>query len=416
MEDKFKNVIEDKRLNLEDLPLSVAKFIREDKELSVEQKKQAIKLVRDWSEYAKRNNVESEDLFMLRAHLEAFAETFFGDKKEIKQEELKSVEIKNIRNPDGGNIEGLLSGVTNPEILNDPKVVVYGGVARTILRAHALSMGKGSSDEFKEELPISDVDMMIVGGAGADETAKKYGSDLTGTKVIIDPTSEINRYIDTVDLTINQTVVHKGMLMYTEEALNDLSNGVIRVAGSSKPLFGRDSVRLPNGDVYLYRGGFYRALAALLRGRGKRLVVSRENLEREKDNIGRYWLVVLFVKLLKIKDPARQDRAILGWHQAAKDIGSTNTETPDEFLSELFKKFPGFSYGKAGENYGPEEQARWLIGRLVKRGNEAVTSQGVTLGLPDSYTPVDIFLREYEGDRDLTKFRKILTEYTGADN
>jgi hypothetical protein len=191
-------------------------------------------------------------------------------------------------------------------------------------------------------------------------------------------------------------------LYTTEEALADISSGTISAVGGVQPLFGSDSYTLPNGSVYLQRSGFYRTLAMLLRGRGDRIVVSKENLDAERENIGRYWLVLLFVKLLKMSDTSRREEAILQWYQVARDIGSTATATPGDFLGELMEKFPEYSYLQKGQTFDTETQTRWLIGKLADQGRLKVI--GAKNMVPETYTPTEITLRPYEGDRNLQTF------------
>lgn len=415
MSEKLRTAIYDKENPLDGLPITVANVIRQDTELSYEQKKEAIQIVRRWLDYVKEYNVTSENPYVLRSHLESFASDNFPTENIDVSEQIQSESISSIKTPDGRTPSQLLEEVTDPAILNDERVIVYGGVARTILKAFATRDDSSLPPSFIEsELPISDVDMMIVGDEEAPNIASHYGSDLSGTKIVQDPQKEIERYFGMVDITMNQAVAHKGRLYYTKQGQEDAKDGLIRAQGSDKPLFDRDSVLLPDGNAYLLRGGFYRTLSVLLRGRGTEIVVSQENIDAEKENIGRYWLVLLFVKLLKMPDGESRNEAILQWHQVAKDIGSTEAVSPSDFLKELIEKFPGFSYGQKDNNYDTEAQTRWLISKLTHRGEELVTDTkpGIS-GMPKTHTPANIKLRPYEGSRDLSDFWKVAEDYTG---
>ena len=414
MSEKLRTAIYDKENSLDGLPVTVANVIRQDTELSYEQKKEAIQIVRRWLDYVKKYNVTSENPYVLRSHLESFAGDNFPTENIDVSEQIQSESIPSIKTPDGRTAGELLEGVTDPLILNDERVIVYGGVARTILKAFATRDDSSIPSSFIEsELPISDVDMMIVGDDEASTITSHYGSDLSGTKIVRDPQKEIERYFGMVDITMNQALVHNGELYYTEHGLQDARNGLIRAQGSDKPLFDRDSVSLPDGNVYLLRGGFYRTLSVLLRGRGTEVVVSQENIDAEKGNIGRYWLVLLFVKLLKMPDGESRNEAILQWHQVAKDIGATEAVSPSDFLKELIEKFPGFSYGQKDSNFDTEAQTRWLISKLTHRGEEFVTNiKPGSGGVSQTYTPANLKLRQYEGDRDLSDFWMVIEEYT----
>lgn len=105
---------------------------------------------------------------------------------------------------------------------------------------------------------------------------------------------------------MNQVAIHNGELLFTDQTLNDTKEGNIRLIGSDDPLFGPDGIILTDGNVYLNQKRLYRGISFLLRGKGKRLIISQENIEAEKDNIGRYWLIILFMKILPIEDEGRR--------------------------------------------------------------------------------------------------------------
>jgi hypothetical protein len=415
MSEKLRAKIYYKETSLDDLPISIANIIRHETDLTYNQKQEAIQLIRKWLQYVERYDVASNDPYILRSHLESFASSVFPTENAEIGDRIVTTNLGEIVTPNGLTPAELIGNVTDPEILNDERVIVYGGVARTILKALATRDDNSLPVSFiNSELPISDVDMMIVGDEEVGEIASHYGSDLSGTKLVQNPDEEIERYFSMVDVTMNQAIIYKNKLYYTEQALEDARNGLIRAQGSSNPLFGRDSVLLPTGEVYLLRGGFYRALSLLLRGRGAEVVVSQENIDAEKEKIGRYWLVLLFVKLLKMPDGESRDESVLQWHQVAKDIGSTKTSSPTEFLQELIEKFPDFSYGQKDNNFDTEAQTRWLISKLVHRGEELITDTKPSGdNLPAAYTPANITLRSYEGERDLKEFWKEVEEYTG---
>lgn len=400
-------------MSLDALPLEAAKAIRTESELTQNEKKEAIALVKKWIEYTEENRVTSDDLYMLRAHLETFAEKISGKKENESAIEIHDVDIRKLTLPDGRPFTEVLKSVTHPDIMTDPRIVVYGGVARAALKMFAQQEVKNADRSLIEsEFPISDVDYMIIGNDSLPEIVEKYGGDITGTKIIPD-FNNISTYLRAVDLTMNQAVVHNGKLYYTKDAFDDATHGLIRSRGEEKPLFGRDSVRLPDGNVYIFKGGFYRCFIALLRGRGNEIVVSKENLEAEKAHIGRYWLTTLFVKILKMDDVKRRDEAILQWHQIAQDIGSTEATLPATFLKELLDKYPDYSMSVTGGEFDLEAQTRWLVEKLLSRGTESVLQKRQNTGdeLPETYTPAHITLRPYEGDSDLTDFWKIINQF-----
>jgi hypothetical protein len=346
--------------DLSGLPLSFAKIVRiEIKELSAEQKKNVIVVIKNWINYVKGNNLQSmADPFTVRFHLNEFAKREFGQPKEPVQ--FETIELENLKS-DGKSFREIISEVTNGDILDNKEVSIYGGTARLALKIFA-------GVDVSSELPINDIDL-ITNSKNPEEIAKKYEVDLAGTKIIDGDLLEATKDLaDNVDCTMNQVAIIDGKLFYTKQALEDVQNGVIRLLGKNDPLFGSEGIQLSDGNIYLTRSGFYRTLSFLLRGKGEKVLVSKENLEREKDNIGRYWIVMLFVKLLKMQDKEKLDEAVVNWYLIAKQIGSTNTNSPFEFLNELLIKFPEMAnYGKE-DRFDANAQVRWLIGKLTSIG------------------------------------------------
>ncbi len=403
--ERIQNTVQNKEIDITDIPLKIAQMIRSDESLSREQKQDAIVLVRAWCDYAAEHEEIEHDPFLLRTALEEFAGTTFAPKNESSPVVLHEVDLSEAAFPEGNSIEEMF-GSELARASVDERVILYGGVARAIAKAHLVAIGKCPEAFFLPELPISDVDLMVVAKEGVmvDEVVAEYGSDLSGTKVVTEAIPAIERQLEETDVTLNQVAVHDGVLYMSEGFVADTQSGTIRLSSKEKPLFGSDNIPLPNGESYILRSGFYRALAVLLRGRGSEIVVSKENLEAEKEHIGRYWLVLLFVKLLKMKDVARRDEAILQWHQVARDIGFTTTSSPAEFLKELQNKFPEYSAFKKNGTFDIEQQTRWLIGKLVSRGRDTVLGTSFQYAVPETYTPSNITLRPYEGDPDLTNF------------
>ncbi len=403
--ERIQNTVQNKETVITDIPLKIAQMIKSDESLTFEQKQEAVTLVRAWCDYAAEHEEIEHDPFLLRTALEQFASTAFAPKNESNPVVLHEVHLSEAAFPESKSINEMF-GSELARACVDERVILYGGVARAIAKAHLVAIGKCPEAFFLPELPISDVDLMVVAKerVAVDEVAAEYGSDLSGTKVVTEALPAIERQLEETDVTLNQVAVHNGVLYMSEGFLTDTQSGTIRLASKEKPLFGSDNIPLPNGESYILRSGFYRALAVLLRGRGKEIVVSQENLDAEKEHIGRYWLVLLFVKLLKVNDMARRNEAILQWHQVARDIGSTTTSSPAEFLRELQAKFPEYTGFKKNGAFDIEQQTRWLIGKLVSRGRDDVLGTATGYVVPESYTPANISLRPYEGSRDLTDF------------
>lgn len=384
--------------DLASLPLKYAEILRtQAKGLDTESRKQAIELIGGWVCYAERHQVLADDPFAIRFHITRFAEETFG--KERETEELSSVDISEVMS-NCKSYQETIEPFVSPEIIEDREVAIIGGVARLALKMHA-------GVATQEELPINDVDVVVSARVDIPARAQEYKFDLTGAKVVDgDIGEELPSLITNFDCTMNQVAVYNGQLLFSDRALKDIKEGNIRLIAKDDPLFGSEGVRMPDGNVYLSRSGFYRGLSFLLRGKGERLIVSKENLEAEKDNIGRYWLVLLFVKILPIKNDDARKKAIGHWHEVAKRIGSTETDNPESFLNELMAQYPEMrEYSGAEGTYDVDAQVRWLIGKLTSKSVDKIYGTE-TVTLPVTYTPDNLELSDDVADFDFDSFMK----------
>jgi hypothetical protein len=381
---------------LPNLPLKYAEIIRSQTTyLGTEIRKQAIELIRKWVSYAEQHNVSDADPFSVRYHISQFAQETFG--KEREHIELQSVAIDNV-SLEGKTYQDTIEPYVSPEILCDRDVAVIGGTARLALKMHA-------GVEIKDELPISDVDIVISTNADIPAKVRQYKVDLSGAKIVDgNVQGTLSSLITNFDCTMNQVAVHDGKLFFSDRALEDVKEGNIRVITKDDPLFGSEGVVMPDGNVYLNRNGFYRGLSFLLRGKGKRLIVSQENIEAEKNNIGRYWLVILFVKILPIKDEGARRIAIAHWYDIAHRIGSTQTTDPESFLKELMTQYPETrAYSGAEGAFDTNAQVRWLIGKLTSKAVDEIYGAEITT-MPPTFTEANLELSPNVADYDFDSF------------
>lgn len=373
--------------DLATLPLEYARAIRTSAELEVlsyDQKRAVFDYIRKWVAFTEKMHVDATNPFVVRYAVSQFAAENLGEKPEtLPLEKAAVAEL---------HADGLAYAECLPvdrSILSDPGVAIYGGTARL-----GLKMLAGVS--VQSELPVNDLDLVVHTAEDVEAKAKLYGTDLAGTRVIGGQSieQEINLLLQGVDCSMNQCLVYNGQLYYTQQGLEDVRDGNIRILSKADPLFGFEGVPLPDGNVYINRRGFYRGLPFLLRGKGDQLLVSKENIELEKGNIGRYWLIMLSAKLLKMKNLERRDAAVCQWFSLAQELGSTTTQTPLDFLHELQAAYPGTRLHNTEEaKFDIDQQARWLINKLVSRVGNAVTGfNQQSVELPATYTPANIKL------------------------
>ncbi len=396
-----RNILQDvacEQENTADIPLALANSMGRTP-LPFAYKKAALGIIRDWANYANAHNVPPDNIFAIRYHVPRFAALAFGQSS--AHEPLEGVGVKEIRHQEL-EYTTAISTKTSKDILSDPDVAVIGGAARLALKMYA-------QVDSANELPISDIDAVFSSKAkNIAARAKKYNVDLSGAKIIDgEIENRLGELVTNFDCTMNQVAVHKNKLKYSAAALQDIREGNIRLIAKNDPLFGSEGVKLPDGNVYIHRNGFYRGLAFLLRGKGENLIVSKENIEREKDAIGRYWQVLLFVKLLPIQNETARYNAIGHWHDIAKRIGSTETESPIDFMSDLMKTYPETSARRSVTNDNAA-QARWIIGKLIARSIEQLHAKEEFVP-PATYTEANLSLSPSFPDYNYKNFMSIIS-------
>lgn len=369
--------------SVEDIPLTLAQYLRKA-EVPYEIKHKGYAVLRQWVDYQLSHPFDYDDPFAVRYHVANFAAETSGIHQEAV--ELCSVGIDGLADVNGYSLRDAISTITDPKIMQDQSIAVIGGTARLALKMLA-------GVDVQSELPISDVDAVISTDVDVRSYAEAYGVDLAGAKIVDgDIRSLLPTMLANFDCTMNQVALYNGTLYYTQQALDDIKDGKIRLIVKNDPLFGSEGMVMPNGNVYINKTGFYRGLSFLFRGKGKELVVSQENIDNEATEIGRYWLVMFHVKIMPMKDCEARKRAITAWYETAHKMGATNTANPDEFFDELMELFPDTRLGSKDEKeFNAHSQARWIIGKLVSAsiariyGNEQIV-------LPETYTPANITL------------------------
>lgn len=359
------------------LPLACAR-IALGSAISVNEKRQALRVIHDWTNYAEVHGVSDHDPYTIRRHITAFAKEHFSAPVvsiDLLQENIECV------GSEGQTYSDILSSIVSPEILYDRDVALYGGTARLALKMLA-------GVDISSELPLHDVDAIFSTDANISDKAHKYTVELTGAKMVEgDIESRISTMLANVDCTMNQVAIHNGKLIYTEQALSDIQQGIIRPIIRYDSLFGADGVVYDGDKPYIDKKNIYRGLSFLLRGKGNGLAISRENLEQEKYNIGRYWQILLLVKLLPMKDSEARYRAIGHWHDIARRLEVTETESPASFFTELSAMYPETrATNTVAGTPNMDSQVRWIAEKLVNRGLDKVFgASGYTL--PETYTP-----------------------------
>lgn len=218
---------------------------------------------------------------------------------------------------------------------------------------------------------------------------------------IIDLKEYIQTYHQTVECTINQALVYKGDLLFTEDALQDNTTGELHFIERDETLFNPDSVVLEDGKVFVTGKGFYRALAYLLRHKAHKLSLYQDNLDFLKKN--KYTWASPLPKILFLKNPETRNRAINEWYSLAKSLGVTSSSNPTEFLEEIISENPNIvNYNFKTEENNAEE-IRWIINQFLRSGIRSVIPDTYPKGMRDEVVTIDMRELDVES-HDLKEF------------
>lgn len=413
MLERIPGVVNNTDTELEDMAIIVAKEIRTAGELTSEQKKELLGLVKKWTEYAKENGVDQSDILSIRYHLLEFSKRNFGYRKTESDETAEShrVPLDTLELPDGLSFKDYINrNFEGVDIFTDEHTAIYGGIARLALKLHISKLDQTyDSSLIDSELPINDIDIVV----DDKSVGNQYKSGVAGTRVVGDLEEYVGEYFQTVDCTINQALIYKGELLFTEDALQDNRTGELCFVKKDETLFSPDSVVLDDEKVFVTAKGFYRALAYLLRHKAHKLSLHKENLDLLKAN--KYTWATPLPKILSLKDAEVRNKSINEWFSLAKSLGVTSSGSPEEFLEEIILENPGIvNYNFKTEENNAEE-IRWIINQFLKSGVRSVIPDSYPKGMKDEVITID--MRELEAEEhDLSNFfDKINATFKNAD-
>ena len=405
MLEKIPGVVRNINNELEDLPILVAKEIKNEKDITFEQRKELLTLVRNWAQYVKDNGVEQSDVLSVRYHLLEFSKkNFIHNAAELKRDVvLESFPIDTLTLPDGTPFKDYINKNFNGgDIFSDKHTAIYGGIARLALKLHALQNDSSyDSNLIDSELPINDVDIVV----DDKRVGNQYKSGIAGTRVVGNIQEYLQSYYQSVECTINQALIYKGELLFTKDALQHNTKGELHFIEREETLFNPDSVVLEDGKLLVTGKGLYRALAYLLRHKAHTFSFFKDNLEFLKQN--KYIWASVLPKLLFLKDTQARDRSINDWHSLAKQLGVTTSVDPEEFLKEIISENPGIvNYNFKTEENNVEE-IRWIINQFLKSGVRSVIPDTYPKSMSDDVVTIDMRTLETK-EHDLSIFFKTM--------
>jgi hypothetical protein len=365
-------------VSISQVPITIAKEVLDAKELSFEDRKFALGIVRKWVAFAEENQIKAEDYRALRYQFGKFCQQEFKT-REVEPVVLQHRPASDLVLPDGTKYLDYVRSLVGQDITKDTGIAVYGGVARIGLKLLAIKDG-ARENILENELPASDIDVIIEEHHTLGE--KFYGADVAGTRVVSDLDKDTTQILSNVECLFNQVMLRGETLFFSQGAYDDVITGEIHFTDKEDVLFGSEVEKTESGQTYINRNGLYRAFNFLIRGKASKLVINKENLERELSKMGNYWAVLLFVKVLPIQEQEKRNAAIARWYNLAKNLGFTKSSSPQAFLEELLmtnKVAQRILNEKEAteKNETHESQAKWLIGKVVDRAVEYINLREV---------------------------------------
>ncbi|MEK9151105.1 MAG: hypothetical protein AAB547_00560 [Patescibacteria group bacterium] len=403
MLEKIQGIVKDHNIGLDQLAIHIAKEIRNEKQISTDEKRKLFGLVRSWKEYASDNAIDHNDLLQVRYHLLRFSKKYFTPLHELadeKKPEILCADIRNLSLPDNTPLVDHLESSIGRGVCEDTHIAIYGGIARLALKLHVANQNDNFNGALIEsELPINDVDIV----ADDIDAAHKYRSGISGTRVIDDIEEYKDTYFSTVDYTMNQALIHGRELLFSAQAYSDVKQGVLHISEKNETLFNPDSVRLKDGKIFITSKGFYRALCYLLRDKARVMDIHTDNLIALNKN--NYQWAGPLLKLLNIKEKERRDTAISRWLALAQSLSATQASHPAEFLQEIIEHNPHIVNFDFATEKDDEAEIRWIINQFLNSGLRTVFShkQNYPDSMSDDTQRIDIATLHYQ-KHDLREF------------
>lgn len=287
-----------------------------------------------------------------KLHLEAFGKMYFNQGTSFRYEPYTKIPLAKSLVTELG---------IDPHWCFTSDAGICGGVARSILK-------KILDVSLEGELPFGDIDLVIL-----QKSIGRYEKSINISDTKILPGVDIEQEVLTsifyeTDVTMNQVMIHNGNIYFSEKAADDIVNRLIRGNGKKCSGIFEEESTMYQHTPYFFRSGLYRAFAFLLAEKGDGIVTSYENLIQEGGIMGRYWIILLAVKLMKIADPLKQELAIHNWYYLAWECKATTAGSPRDFLKELVELFPEmkrYLKGEVMEKQNPSKQMGWIANRFL---------------------------------------------------
>lgn len=408
MLEKIPDMASDPDTRLENLASIIAKEVRAVEGVTTEQKREIFSLIRKWTEYAKERGIDQSDMLSVRYHLLEFSERHFGQQGIEYDEavELHRMPIDTLEFPDGTSFTHYINRGfgEGANIFNDEHVAIYGGISRLALKLYALKNDRAyDSDLIDAELPVNDVDIVI----DDKNVGNRYGSGVAGTRVVGNLEEYARNFYRTTDCTINQTLICRGELLFTEDALRDNRTGELRFIEKEETLFDPDSVILEDGKMFVTEKGFYRALIYLLRHKAQRLSLHKENLEFLGGST--YVWARPLPKILALQDTVTRNRSVNEWFSLAKSLGVTDSSGPEGFLKEIISENPDIVKYDFKKDDMAAAEIRWIIHQFLKSGVRSVIPDQYPKGMSEESVAIDMKALRVE-ESDLTAFFETINQ------
>lgn len=397
MLEKIPNIVKDHAVELDQLAIRIAKEIRNEKQLSFDERRKLLGLVHSWKDYTGNNDIDHDDFLQVRYHLLRFSKKHFVPSQETTNKEMADemlyVDIKHLSLPDNTSFVDHLENTVGLGVCDNTHIAIYGGIARLALKLHVADQND-SFDEalIQSELPINDVDII----ADDIDAAHKYRSGVSGTRIVDDIEEYKDVYFATVDYTINQALIHDGKLLFSAQAYSDIAKSTLHISEKNETLFNPDSIRLRDGSIFITPKGFYRALCYLLRDKARVMDIHTDNLLALNKN--NYQWAGPLLKLLNIKEQEQRDTAINRWLALAQSLGTTHADRPEKFLQEIIERNPHIVNFDFVTEKSDEAEIRWIINQFLNSGMRTTFphQQNYPDSMSDTMQKIDIATLQYQ--------------------
>ncbi len=288
-------------------------------------------------------------------------------------------------------------------LINHPGILHKGGFPRVLLKIIA----DADQDLIDAELPPNDFDIIALKEIeDIEKRASELGVDPDGIEHVAN--FDLEELFVQRDIDLNNCFIGEDELYYSDQAVQAVQTGKIRVMSSVRTIYGSEHF-VYGGEVLLKNRGLMRLFKTVVEGKATHFEFTPLN---EQVEFGIYWLVMCRKFLNKDETALYLDRLrrlaeITGQIPSEVEEAVNKGEVDEDkkiiaVLDYAHEEYPFFDF-----HAGPLDEegvVRWLSGKLIKQADRAyrhnyhIPNELVMEREPGDTEPYTVSLDDYKPD------------------